>query len=93
MVDKMTVRRRIAFLLNEATITARGISQSLGISEKEVYEHLPHVEKSLGRGQNLISIPARCLDCGFVFENGNGFTPPGDAPSVGPNPSLPRSMA
>lgn len=77
----MTVRRKIAELLTEGNMTARAISQLLRISEREVYEHLPHVEKSLGRGENLISRPARCLDCGFVFSKRKRFTIPGRCPA------------
>jgi len=67
-------------MLGEAESTAREISQFLGIKEKEVYEHLPHVEKSLGRSASLISTPARCLDCGFVFSKRTRFTTPGRCP-------------
>jgi transcriptional regulator len=79
-VTQMTIRRKIIQLLSEGNFSARGISQALRISEKEVYEHLPHVEKSLGRGENLICQPARCMDCSFVFIKRKRFTTPGRCP-------------
>ena len=76
----MTIRRRIAEMLRETELTARDISRILGIREKEVYEHLPHVERSEGPGAQLIAEPARCLKCGFVFTKRTRFTAPGRCP-------------
>jgi len=67
-------------MIKEGECSARDISRRLGIREKEVYEHLPHVEKSLGNGVTLIADPARCLDCGFVFKKRTRFTSPGKCP-------------
>lgn len=75
-----TIRQRLTELLRQHELTVREISQSLRISEKEVYHHLGHVERSLGRGERLISRPARCLDCGFVFRKRTKHTPPGKCP-------------
>lgn len=52
----------------------------LGITEKEVYHHLPHVERSLRNEASIIMEPARCLDCGFVFKKRTRFTTPGRCP-------------
>jgi len=76
----LTIRRRIAEMLRETELTARDISRILGISEKEVYEHLPHIERSEGPGTQLIAEPARCLRCGFVFTKRTRFTAPGRCP-------------
>ncbi len=78
--DTLTKRRRIVQMLREGECTARDISQALGIREKEVYEHLPHVERSLGGGTSVISRPAECLHCGFVFRKRTRFTAPGKCP-------------
>jgi transcriptional regulator len=67
-------------MLKDDEFTARDISRILGITEKEVYEHLPHVERSAGPGVNLIIDPARCLKCGFVFIKRKRFTSPGRCP-------------
>jgi predicted Zn-ribbon and HTH transcriptional regulator len=68
-------------LLSEEEMGARDISQSLGIREKEVYAHLPHISRSVAaRGKRLVILPARCLGCGFVFEDRRRFTRPGRCP-------------
>lgn len=67
-------------MLREGDCTARDISRALGIREKEVYEHLPHVERSFGNGLSVISKPAECLHCGFVFKKRTRFTAPGRCP-------------
>jgi transcriptional regulator len=76
----LTIRRRIAQMLREGEYTAQDLSRLLGIREKEVYEHLPHVERSAGPGAQLIVDPARCLTCGFVFAKRKRFTSPGRCP-------------
>ncbi len=76
-----TVRQEIITLLEGQEMGARELSQALGIREKEVYEHLPHIARSLGaQGKKLVMIPARCLTCGFVFEERRRFTRPGRCP-------------
>lgn len=67
-------------LLQERPLTARDLSRFLGVAEKEVYDHLPHIEKSLGLSGGIISEPARCLSCGFSFKKRNRFTTPGRCP-------------
>ncbi len=76
----MTIRQQIAALLKEGEYAARDISKILGITEKEVYEHLVHVEKSSGDKSGLIAQPARCLDCGFEFKKRKRFTTPSRCP-------------
>ncbi len=77
-----TVRQKIIALLNEAELDAREISREVGIREKEVYEHLVHIAKSLAtKGKALLIEPSRCLSCGYVFEDRKRFTRPGRCPS------------
>lgn len=70
----------MAQMLQEGRYAARDLSSILGIREKEVYEHLPHVEKSLGKAAAIIAEPARCLACGFEFKKRRRFTTPGRCP-------------
>ncbi|HDR16428.1 MAG TPA: transcriptional regulator [Desulfobacteraceae bacterium] len=80
--EQETVRRRIIALLEERHATSLDISQSVRISEKEVYEHLVHVGKSVAsRGEKLLIHPAECMKCGFVFEGRKRFRPPGRCPA------------
>jgi predicted Zn-ribbon and HTH transcriptional regulator len=66
---KQTVRQRIAELLRSAELTAHEISQRAAIREREVADHLRHLEHTLNRGnERLRTLPAHCVPCGFVFE-------------------------
>ncbi len=68
-------------LLMTREMGARDLSQMLGIQEKEVYEHLPNIARSVkNQGKRLIIRPASCLACGFVFEERRRFKPPGRCP-------------
>ena len=76
-----TIRQKIISLLSDAEMSAREISGEVGISEKEVYEHLSHIARSVASQDKKIAIiPAACQTCGFVFENRKRFTRPGRCP-------------
>jgi len=65
----------------EQGLTARELSAAVGIPEKDVAEHLVHLEKSLNAlGGRLEVLPAECLACGFVFKDRHRFTAPGSCP-------------
>jgi predicted Zn-ribbon and HTH transcriptional regulator len=68
-------------LLREQEMSARDLSQAVGIREKEVYEHLSHIARSAAAlGKRLVVRPFRCLACGYVFEERKRFTSPGRCP-------------
>ncbi len=76
-----TIRQEIISLLTESPLTARDISQAVGIREKEVYEHLFHIRKTVSaKKQKLVTIPSRCRSCGFEFKDRNKLTKPGKCP-------------
>jgi len=76
-----TLRHRIAALLKEAPFTAKEISGQLRIPEREVYEHLEHIRKTMNKGDhNLVVTPARCSKCGFVFTKRGRLKRPGKCP-------------
>lgn len=76
-----TIRQLLIESLSEGELTAIDLSQDVGISEKEVYEHLPHIARSVAvQGKVLTVTPARCLKCGFVFEGRKRVTRPGRCP-------------
>ncbi|MGC9966453.1 MAG: ArsR family transcriptional regulator [Syntrophobacteraceae bacterium] len=76
-----TIRQEIMALLSEGEHGAKSISKILRISEKEVYKHLEHIGRSVkSKNRKLKIIPARCLECGFVFDNRDRFTSPGKCP-------------
>ncbi len=64
-----TIRQEIMALLSEGEYGAKSISKILRIREKEVFEHLEHIGRSVkSQYRKLNVIPARCLECGFIFE-------------------------
>ena len=80
--NKQTIRQQIAYLLCSNDLTLRDLSQAVGITEKEVENHLPHIERSVrNQGKKLVEIPYQCLSCGFVFDKRSRFSKPGRCPS------------
>ncbi len=60
---------------------ARELSRELGIKEKEVYDHLVHVERSAAAtSATFILTPSQCLLCGYVFEDRRRLTRPSRCP-------------
>ncbi|MFP2904464.1 transcriptional regulator [Pyxidicoccus sp. 3LFB2] len=65
----------------EGGLTSKDLSGLVGISEKDVAEHLAHLEKSLkAQGLRLEVLPASCISCGFAFKDRKRFTRPGACP-------------
>lgn len=89
---EQTVRQQIISFLSLAPASAKEISAALGISEREVYDHLGHIRKSLARGPQRFEVtPSRCLHCGFVFDRRQRLTKPGRCPGCQhPHISEPR---
>jgi len=78
-VDRQeTVRHEIVSLLREEELTAREISERVGVSEKEVLEHLEHIRIALRGG--LLVTPAACMACGFSFRKRERLKGPGRCP-------------
>ncbi len=76
-----TVRHEIMNVLRGAVLTAKDISSEVGVGEKEVYEHLEHIQKSLGGIHGLLAVtPAECRKCGFVFKKRERLRKPGKCP-------------
>lgn len=67
-------------------MTAKDISRTVGIREKEVYEHLPHVMRTLehagagGVRLRFVVEPPVCLECGFSFKKRDRLKTPGKCP-------------
>jgi predicted Zn-ribbon and HTH transcriptional regulator len=63
-----TIRHALEAALRDQPLSARELSQRVGIEERAVGQHLDHLERSLkSSGQRLEALPARCVACGFVF--------------------------
>jgi predicted Zn-ribbon and HTH transcriptional regulator len=80
-VETQTLRRNIIALLRDQEMDARRLSEELRIKEKEIYEHLAHVERSVqASGGKFILTPSECQLCGYVFEDRRRLTRPGRCP-------------
>ncbi len=78
---QLTTREQIIRCLEAEPMTARDLSKALRISEKDVYSHLPSVEKSIRHlGKHIKTIPCHCLSCGFEFKDRKSFKKPGKCP-------------
>lgn len=76
-----TLRRHMLDLLTQREWDARGLSQALGIREKEVYSHLPHIQRTAAAlGKTLRIVPARCAACGYAFAGRKKISRPGRCP-------------
>ncbi|MDH5253155.1 MAG: hypothetical protein OEW25_07505, partial [Nitrospira sp.] len=66
-----TMRQRIIELLIGARLSSYQLAHTLGIAERLIEDHLPHVVKTLARDrtQRFVLEPSACSDCGFVFRN------------------------
>lgn len=81
MEPVQTKRQQIIGLLQKQVMSAREISRAVGVREKEVYEHLSHVAKSVSYlKKQLRVIPSRCLRCGYVFKSRKRLNPPSRCP-------------
>ena len=76
-----TTRQKMIALLRQGPMDRRQISQALGIQEKEVARHLPHVAKSVAaRNMQWVVEPAYCENCDFEFKNRRRLSRPGKCP-------------
>jgi predicted Zn-ribbon and HTH transcriptional regulator len=73
-----TLRQEIVSLLSHESLSARELSEQVGIPEKEVLEHLEHIKIALHGG--LVVDPALCLRCGFLFRKRDRLKGPGRCP-------------
>lgn len=68
-------------LLREEELDALALSSLLSVREKEVYEHLPHIARTLAStGEKLIITPYYCLKCDYAFQGRSRFNRPGRCP-------------
>jgi predicted Zn-ribbon and HTH transcriptional regulator len=76
-----TIRKQLIEMLGAGPCGVRELSQDLHQSEKEIYDHLQHIERTLkAEGRRLTITPAVCLACGYVFEGRTRPQPPGRCP-------------
>ena len=78
---KETIRQQITYMLQGGTFSAKNISAEVRIPEKEIYEHLFHIQRALShKDLFLIIIPSECKKCGYVFAKRQRLKKPGKCP-------------
>jgi len=81
MIQPRTTRQAITDELLLGLRNIRDLSQALGISEKEVITHLPHVRESAKHKRyEFVIEPSKCLKCGFIFEHRERWAKPSRCP-------------
>jgi len=76
-----TVRQEIVTLLEARERTPRQLADLLGMRERELSDHLPHVARTLRAGGRRLAVrPAECLACGHVFRDRRRLTAPSRCP-------------
>ena len=77
-----TARQRMIELLSGTRLSAYHLAQMLGISERQVEDHLVHVVKTMARdrGRHFILEPSTCSDCHFIFQSRTKLTRPSRCP-------------
>jgi predicted Zn-ribbon and HTH transcriptional regulator len=77
-----TVRQRMIDLLHGTRLSSYQLAQMLGISERQVEEHLVHVAKTIARDRQkqFILEPSTCSHCRFIFRERTKFTRPSRCP-------------
>ena len=79
--SKETVRQKIVSAILDRELSVRDISVEVRASEKQVYEHLRHIQKSMHKkGNFFVMNPAECRKCGFVFSKRERLNRPGKCP-------------
>ena len=76
-----TIRKQMISLLEKDEISAKEISRAVKIREKEVYDHLDHIARSVNaQGKKLLTTPPECLECGYIFKNRKRYSSPSRCP-------------
>jgi hypothetical protein len=77
-----TLRRRIISALMNRALSSKEISVEVGISEKETYAHLEHIQKTMNKKDHHLAVtPAQCRKCGFIFKKRQRLKKPGKCPA------------
>ena len=65
----MTLRRHLRDVLSTTPRTASSLARELGLNRGDVAEDLEHAIRSArAAGDRVVITPARCKQCGFVFD-------------------------
>lgn len=77
-----TWRDALYRVLREGPQTIRELSILIGAPQKELLDHLAHLERSLAHTEEQLRVdPAYCLACRFEFEERKRLAKPGRCPA------------
>jgi predicted Zn-ribbon and HTH transcriptional regulator len=71
-----TVRQAIINQLQGRQLTAGALSKEIGRPEKEIYDHLEQIKRTV----SLVTIPAECNACGYQFKDREKARKPSKCP-------------
>jgi predicted Zn-ribbon and HTH transcriptional regulator len=76
LLPERTPRQRIIDVITGTRLSSYQLAQMLGIPERQVEEHLPHIVKTIARDKTkkFILDPATCQDCSFLFKDRTRLT-------------------
>jgi len=81
MESSQTVRKQMISLLYEEELTSLDISKLVHNPEKDVADHLFHINRCLGgKGKKLKIEPYSCMSCGYQFKKRDRLDRPGRCP-------------
>jgi len=82
ITPQQTPRQRIMMLLTGTWLSSHQLAQLLGIPERQVEEHLPHIVKTLARddSRTFVLEPSHCQDCTYTFRDRTKLTRPSRCP-------------
>jgi predicted Zn-ribbon and HTH transcriptional regulator len=76
-----TIRQQIIAYLSLNEHTTRDLSVALRIREKEVYDHLSHIKRTLAsQRKRLVVKAAQCMECQYIFRDRVRLTKPSKCP-------------
>ena len=76
----MTLRRHLRDVLSSTPRTASSLARELGLRRGDIEEDLRHAIRSArAAGEHVIVEPAKCKQCGFLFDE-DRLTKPGKCP-------------
>lgn len=77
-----TIRQQLQHELENGVMSCRDLSRATHQSEKEVLEHLRHLQLSLRQQAKTLKVePSVCRKCNYVFEQRSRLTKPGKCPA------------
>lgn len=77
-----TIRQMIVELLQQEQLSALDLSEKLGVKEKEIFEHLEHITRSLRPTKRLVVESSQCKNVAFSLKKGTALNLPLNAPGA-----------